>query len=246
MKSNVKSFLENLEELNNSNTVTVKIPSTGNEVEFKLASVSQQKELLSTLFGDSVESIFTRTNVFNRIIEANCKEDLDFLIIDREAIMLAIRKKLFGSSYSIKGVKYDLDNLTPIDTSTLDLTTVVEYDGIVANIAIPTLKTDTDINLKILDDLSKQIGTDNINEKFALIATHEVSKYIADITINDITIVFDEISVYERVKIVSNLPLKLNTEIVNYITVIKELVEQALTLPDGIFVEIAAGFLSGD
>lgn len=247
MKSNVTSFLESLEELNNANTVTIKVPSTGKDVEFKLASVSQQKELISTVFGSDVEGSFKRLNIFNGIIETNSKEDLNFLVVDRDTIILEIRKKLIGNSFFVDGVEFDLNDLKPVDVSSIELTKVIEHDGITVNLAVPTLKTDTTVNKKILDELSKITSElEKIKQNFNLIITHEASKYVVDVTINGMTVVFDEISVYERTKIIDKLPLKLNQKIIDYVSLTKRVSNNALKFQNGIFVEIAAGFLSGD
>lgn len=247
MKSNVTSFLESLEELNNANTITIKIPSTDRGVEFKLASVSQQKELIGTVFGSEVEGAFKRLNIFNDIIETNSKEDLNFLIVDRDTIILEIRKELIGSSFLKDGVEFDLNDLKPIDMSSINLTKVVKHDGITANLAVPTLKIDTTINKKILDELSKiPSELEKIKQNFNLIISHEAAKYVVDVTIDGMTIVFDEISVYERAKIIDKLPLKLNQKIIDYVSSTKRSLDTALTFSNGIFVEIAAGFLSGD
>ena len=76
MSSNAKNFLSTLKELNDANTVKVKLPSTGKNAEFKLASVSQQKDLIRTAF-DGVDGVITRTVAVNNIILENSVDDGD-------------------------------------------------------------------------------------------------------------------------------------------------------------------------
>ena len=96
MTSDVKSVLGSLQELNNANTVSIKVPSTGKNVSFKLASVSQQKELLRSAF-DGVDGVIKRANILNKIITDNSTSDTDFLIIDKNVILIELRKASVGS-----------------------------------------------------------------------------------------------------------------------------------------------------
>jgi hypothetical protein len=61
-----------------------------------------------------------------------------------------------------------------------------------------------------------------------------------------VVINFDDISVYERVSIVNELPLALNNSIIDYISGTKSIEEESLTFDDGKVVEIDAGFLAAD
>ena len=57
---------------------------------------------------------------------------------------------------------------------------------------------------------------------------------------------FEDISVYERVSIVNELPLALNNNIIDYISGTKTVETESLTFDDGNVVEIDAGFLAAD
>ena len=121
MKSDVKSLLTNLQELNDANTIKVNVPSLGKNLEFKLASVSQQKELIRTMF-DGIDGVIKRTNIFNKLITDNCMaEDVEFLISDRQSILVDIRKNTIGSKYKLKGVEYDLNDLPALDMKSFKL-----------------------------------------------------------------------------------------------------------------------------
>lgn len=246
MKSNVKNLLGSLKELNESNTIKVTVPSTGKKVDFKLASVSQQKELIRTVF-DGIDGVIKRTNIFNKLIKDNCTEDVDFLLIDRQSILIDIRKETIGAEYKLKDVVYDLNDLKPFDKSSIKLKKKVTHDGITVNLAVPTLALDTEINSKIEAEFAKVTSEDEkVKQSLDLIVSYETAKYIVDVTVGDETIEFSDISAYERKEVVNNLPLALNNKILDYIGTIKDATDKSLTLSDEVVVEIDSNFLSAD
>lgn len=246
MKSNVKNLLGSLKELNESNTIKITVPSTGKKVDFKLASVSQQKELIRTVF-DGIDGVIKRTNIFNKLIKDNCVEDVDFLLFDRQSILIDIRKETIGAEYKLKDVVYDLNDLQPFDKSSIKLKKKVTHDGITVNLTVPTLTLDTEINSKIEAEFAKVTSEDEkVKQSLDLIVSYETSKYIVDVTVGDETIEFCDISAYERKEVVNNLPLALNNKILDYIGTIKEATDKALTLSDEVVVEIDSNFLSAD
>jgi len=154
MDSNVKSFLSNLQELNETNTATIKVPSTGKNASFKLASISQQKELLRSAF-DGVDGVIRRANILNKIITDNSKSDVEFLLIDKFAILIGLRKQSIGRDITIKEERYNLDDLPQIKKSDIKLTDTVSVDNITVNLKVPTLKLDSEINSKLEKELAK-------------------------------------------------------------------------------------------
>lgn len=246
MTSDVKSVLGSLKELNNANTVTIKVPSTGKNVSFKLASVSQQKELLRSAF-DGVDGVIKRANILNKIITDNSTEDVDFLITDKNVILIELRKASVGSDITIKDVKYDLNDLSVFKKSDIKLKGSVTHDGITAKLKVPNLTLDTEINTKLGAELAKVTDQqEKIKQSIDVVVSYETSKYIDSIKVGDAVIVFDEISSYERREIVNNLPLKLSNKILDYIGEIKEVTDIAITFDEEVIVEIDASFLSAD
>lgn len=246
MTSDVKSVLGSLKELNNANTVTIKVPSTGKNVSFKLASVSQQKELLRSAF-DGVDGVIKRANILNKIITDNSTEDVDFLITDKNVILIELRKASVGSDIIIKDVKYNLNDLSVFKKSDIKLKGSVTHDGITAKLKVPNLTLDTEINTKLGAELAKVTDQqEKIKQSIDVVVSYETSKYIDSIKVGDAVIVFDEISSYERREIVNNLPLKLSNKILDYIGEIKEVTDIAITFDEEVIVEIDASFLSAD
>tara|TARA_R110000765_G_scaffold27387_2_gene66536 strand:- start:753 stop:1508 length:756 start_codon:yes stop_codon:yes gene_type:complete len=246
MTSDVKSVLGSLQELNNANTVSIKVPSTGKNVSFKLASVSQQKELLRSAF-DGVDGVIKRANILNKIITDNSTSDTDFLIIDKNVILIELRKASVGSDITIKDVKYDLNDLPTFKKSDVKLKGTVTHDGITAKLKVPNLTLDTEINTKLGTELAKVTDQqEKIKQSIDVVVSYETSKYIDSIKIGDAVIVFDQISSFERREIVNNLPLKLSNKILDYIGEVKEVTDLSITFDEEVIVEIDASFLSAD
>jgi hypothetical protein len=246
MTSDVKSVLGSLQELNNATTVAIKIPSTGKNVSFKLASVSQQKELLRSAF-DGVDGVIKRANILNKIITDNSTTDNDFLITDRNVILVELRKASIGSNIIIKESEYDLNDLPTFKKSEVKFKTTVTHDGITVKLKVPTLVIDTEINKKLGTELAKVTDQqEKVKQSIDIVVSYETSKYIDSIKVSDAVIVFDAISSYERREIVNNLPLKLSNMILDYIGSIKAATDQVITFDGEVMLEIDASFLSAD
>jgi len=246
MDSNVKSFLSNLQELNETNTATIKVPSTGKNASFKLASISQQKELLRSAF-DGVDGVIQRANILNKIITDNSKSDVEFLLIDKFAILIGLRKQSIGKNVTIKDEKYNLDDLPQIKKSDVKLTDTISADNINVKVKVPTLKLDSEINSKLEKELAKyQDQEEKIKQSVDVVVSYETTKYIDSIEIGEAKVIFEDISAYERKEIVNNLPLALNNKILDYIGEIKQAMDKTIKFSEEVIVEFDASFLSTD
>ena len=246
MSSTARSFLNKLKDINEANTVTVKVPSLEKNIDLKLISVSQQKDMLRTAF-DGVDGIIARSVVSNKIITDNIVGEDELLTIDKPAIFIALRTESLGTAITVKGVEYDLTNVTPIKKSDVKLKHTVTHDDIKVDLAVPTLAIDSEVSAKLAKEIAKVETTDDkIKAGIDIVISHESAKYIDKVTVGEDTIMFAEISVHERVDIVNNLPLSLNNDIVSYIGSIKEATDKAMTVAEEVVVEIDASFLSGD
>jgi len=246
MSSDVKSFLNSLQELNNANTVTVKIPSIAKKASFKLASVSQQKKLISSAF-DGIDGVVKRVNIFNDLITDNSVEDQEYLIIDKPAILLGLRRESVGSKITINDAEYDIDDLPSIKKSDVKLKSTVSHDEIAVDLSVPTLSIDSAINNKLIAELAKITDpSEKLKQSVGMVVSYETSKYIDSIKIGENTVVFSDISSFERKEIVNNLPLKLSNKILDYISSIKKVTDRAVTFDQEVMIEINVSFLSTD
>ena len=246
MSSTAKSFLTKLKDINDANTVKVKVPSTGKSSEFKLVSISQQKDLLRTAF-DGVDGVITRSIAANNIIIDNSVDTKDFLIIDKPAIFIALRKASIGSKIKVEEKEYDLNSVKPIKKSDVKLKHVAEHDGIKVDLKVPTLAADNEVAKKLATEFAKfESVDDKLKQSIDTVIAYESIKYIDKVMVGEDTIEFTDISVHERVEVINHLPLALNNKIIDYIGSIKEATDNAMTVADEVVVEIDASFLSSD
>lgn len=238
--------MSKLKDLNDANTVKVKVPSIGKNAEFKLASVMQQKDLIRTVF-DGIDGVINRTVAINKIIIENSVDDIEFLIIDKPAILVALRKESIGSTIKIDGKEYDLNVLPAIKKSDVKLTDTIEHDGITVNLKVPTLTVDSEVTKKLAKEFAKvENPEEKIKQSVDIVVAYESAKYIDTVVVGEDKIAFEDISVHERKDIINNLPLAINNKIVDYIGGIKEVVDKALTVDEEVVIDFDASFLSAD
>tara|TARA_R110001592_G_scaffold362106_1_gene674924 strand:+ start:786 stop:1523 length:738 start_codon:yes stop_codon:yes gene_type:complete len=245
VKADVKNFLADLKQVGEANTISIKVPSTNKKATFKQFNVTQQKKLLRSAL-DGVEGSIETGSIFNNIIKDNCDEDIEFLLCDRSHLLLEIRKGSIGDKFSIDEQQYKLSTLKPYDIKEIELKKKFEVNGIEVSLRVPTLDTDTKLNTKLIAEFNKLTDSQKQVQSIELVLIYEIVKYIDSIKIGDIAINFDDISVYERVSIVNELPLALNNIIIDFITGLKKVEEESLTFEDGKVIEIDAGFLAAD
>lgn len=247
MKNDVKSFLTDLKQVNDSRTVSIVVPSTNKKATFKRFSVTQHKQLIRAAFdgiGGNVES----QNIFNKIIKDNCSEEIDFLLCDRDSILLELRKVSVGTDFKINNKTYNLAELKPYDITDIELTaTIVDEDSsLKVDVRVPTLDTDSKINTKAIAELGKLSEDQQRKRSVEILLIYEIAKYIDTVKISDIELKFDDISIYEKVTIINELPMTVNNKIIDYITKTRAVGTKSLTFDDGAEVSIDAGFLSAD
>ncbi len=245
VKADVKNFLADLKQVGEANTISIKVPSTNKKATFKQFNVTQQKKLLRSAL-DGVEGSIETGSIFNNIIKDNCDEDIEFLLCDRSHLLLEIRKGSIGDKFSIDEQQYKLSTLKPYDIKEIELKKKFEVNGIEVSLRVPTLDTDTKLNTKLIAEFNKLTDSQKQVQSIELVLIYEIVKYIDSIKIGDIAINFDDISIYERVSIVNELPLALNNIIIDFITGLKKVEEESLTFEDGKVIEIDAGFLAAD
>lgn len=86
---------------------------------------------------------------------------------------------------------------------------------------VPTLVAENQVISTCVDILKKEADKD-VGKSLSEIYTYEITKYIKSLTVADDVINFSDISVRDRVKIVNNLPLSINKQIIEFIQEIKQ------------------------
>jgi hypothetical protein len=119
-------------------------------------------------------------------------------------------------------------------------TAVVEGNGFSINLKIPTLKDENKIISACIEEIRKTT-VDDISKNVSLIMSYELPKFIESITFGTETLIFKELSMSERSKIIDNLPADVTANISNFISIVRQYEEDIMTV-DGITVDIDSSF----
>lgn len=241
---NFKDFIQDLESINKTNNISIKVPTSSKSLKFKLISVAQHKELLKSAF-EGYEGVIRSSVIFNDIITSSCESEYEFSLLDRAPILLKLREASIGGDVTINSEKYNISDLAE-QTDKFDAQNVYECNGIEVELKVPTLARDTKVSEKVISEFHKLSDADKETESINLVLSYEIIKYIESVKLNDSVFVFDEYNLYECKKLVDALPLKLNNMIIEFITAFRDHENSSLTFNDGTILEIDASFLSSE
>ena len=217
MSNNVSSFISDLRDLANKETVSIIVPSINKPVKFKPLSVKQQKDALKASLA-GVHGTLLFFNTINTILEENSEDNIDFTIQDRAYIIIQLRNNALGSMYVKGGKTYDLTNSFVQLPKAPNLN--IEYKGIRVKLSTPTLKIDTAINQKCAQEI-KNKQAEEIADVVDIMYAYEILKFVESVEFNDEVIEFNALSLKSKKEVVEVLPLALNKEILTAITNIK-------------------------
>jgi hypothetical protein len=243
--SNIKSFIDELKQLNEKDCINAFIPSLKKSSPFKVLSVKQHRDIIKTVV-DGVEGSILISKVFNDIVTENSIKEVTFKLYDRNKILLDMRKEILGDKVTVNNNSYSLNtlptyNFTPEDTKEF------EYNGIKVLAEIPTLDIDSKITEKSVVEISKFSAEDNkVGNSINVLLVYELIKFIKTIELQDSVLLFSDLSTYDKKTIVENLPIKLNNMVLDFIAKYKEQEQEFYTFSDGTKLSIDAGFLTGE
>lgn len=241
--SNIKSFIDELKQLSNSDHFSVFVPSLNKEIKFRAFSVKQHKDLMKSAL-DGVEGSLKMYNIFNDIISSNSLEPVEFSIYDRTKILVDLRKQCISEFVTISDAEYNLNDL-PQFNFIFDCNQKFKYKKISADVSLPSLEVDSNITEKSVIEFSKFSSEDKkIGNSLSILLVYELMKYINTITIDDTVINFAEINTVDKKAIIDNLPLRLINDILDYIAKFKDYEQSLFTFSDGTKLTIDASFLS--
>jgi hypothetical protein len=218
----VTSILSKLKEINESDLISVHVPSLNKNIKFKTISVKQQKDLIKSGMDGALGGIVI-SNVINQIIIDNSTEKHDFLVVDKIPIVLALRSKAFGSTFELKtenkNVFFNLEGLlkTPLKFSNIiNQELIFEEHKISLELSVLSLEEDIKINNFQLEKLKKAKDED-LSETVGSLFVYEILKFVSKITVGADEINMKEFPIKDRLTIVENLPATINNEILDYI-----------------------------
>lgn len=243
--SDIKSFLNELKQLNEKDCFDVYVPSVDKNIPFKALSVKQHKDIVKTLLS-GIEGNVLVTKVFNDIIQENSLEPVNFKHYDRSKILVEIRRKSIGNKVTIDEQDYLITDLPEYNAKFIE-GTEFKYRGIIVKVNIPTLELDSKITEKCVIEISKFTADDKkLGNSINILLAYELMKFIETIQIDDTNIVFSETGTYDKKNIIENLPLKLNNDILEFITNYKEYEQELFTYSDGVKLNIDGSFLTSE
>jgi hypothetical protein len=243
--SDIKSFLDELKQLNDKDCFNIFVPSINKKVSFKAFSVKQHRDIIKTML-EGVEGTISASKLLNTIIKENSTQDIEFKYYDRNKILLDIRRQITGDSVTIKDTLYSIDSLPPFNF-TFKEEEEFEYSGITVKMKIPTLEEDSKITEKSVIEISKFVANDKkVGNSVSTLLIYELMKFIQSIQIEDTIINFSEQSTINKKNIIENLPLKLNNILLEFIAKYKEYEQEFFTFSDGTKLNIDASFLVGE
>ena len=230
MEQNVKQLLENIKELNQQK-INVLVPSTNKQHEFSLISFKQQKEIITIIDGAIGALKFQK--ILNDIIMQNSSSD-EFLMTDKFPIILKLRVESIGNTLTVDGDTIDLnDIITRIEKFNYPKLEPIETNNLKIELSIPTLREENKIIQESINNVKKDLFDEDISKNISELYTYEIVKFIDSISFGEYKIQFRELSIFDRYKIVENLPLDINNKIISNIQKIKQAEIDFLTVRVG-------------
>ena len=218
----ISNILSKLNELNNSNLVSVYVPSIKKEMEFKPLSVKQQKDLIKSGL-DGYLSGITISNIIGEIILDNSIEKYDYLVTDKLPILLALRKQAFGNIFILKEddleTKFDLDDILNnqlIYSFDSQVEIKLANSDVIAHVDVIKMKDDIKINQFQLEKLRKN-KDEIISETVGSMFIYEIVKFVTKIIIGKDELDLTSLPIKDRLTIIELVPVTLNNSILEYI-----------------------------
>ena len=227
------TLVNKLKEINSNNLVDVFVPSLNKKVKFTPLSVKQQKDIIKTGL-EGTTAVIMLNNIFNDIMVKNSTEKKTLNIIDRSAVILALRVDAFGSKYTSDGNTYDLGKILKKQLE-IPAETKIKYtykDIINITLDIPTIDQDTSINTYLLDMFKKNEDTP-ISDAIGSIYIYEILKYFSEITVDDTEINFSTLnSISTKISVLENLPAGILTDLIKFVQSYRDIETNYLTLDE--------------
>lgn len=227
--------LETLNQVSETYTVDIWIPSKKEFYKFKQLDGKQQKELLGAAMDTSVYNT-SFIKVFYNIIKTNIitndKTIVDsFTLADKAAVALYLRSKISNavgvylddSKDSVRNIDIDevLSKLkTYVSPEEKVFSSTNEQFELKVLVKYPTIKVEYDYDTQFKDNKKPdEIKTTEDIQKIVTSAfVGETSKYINKITINSNDVSFENLKFEDRIKLIEKLPSSLIQRIIDQIS----------------------------
>jgi hypothetical protein len=234
--TSIKSFLSILE---TQSQQFKKIDLFDTEVELRPLSFKQQK-LLITSGLNGVAGVLSFLKILNDILIENTSDN-DLKVYHKIPLVLHLKNAISNVDLvrndTVIKMEDIIKNIKPFNHKD---TAVVEGNGFSINLKIPTLKDENKIISACIEEIRKTT-VDDISKNVSLIMSYELPKFIESITFGTETLIFKDLTMNERSKIIDNLPADVTANISNFISIVRQYEEDIMTV-DGITVDIDSSF----
>jgi hypothetical protein len=245
----VSNILSKLKEINDSNLVSVYVPSAKKQLSFKPLSVKQQKDLIKSGLDGSLSGI-TISNIINQIILDNSVEKHNFLVTDKYPIIISLRRQSFGNVVTLNQdnteIQYNLDTiLSEKLIFSQENSTIIELSNtnLKIQLNLVSMEEDTKFNNIQLEKTRKN-KDEEISDTVGSLFIYEIVKFITEIEIGEETVIdMSKLPIKDRLTIVENLPATINNYILDYIHTFRKEESEYITV-DGNILPIDARLFS--
>ena len=235
----IDGLLKQLEQANQSNLITVDIPSKNTTCDFKQLTVKQQSTLITSVITQETDAnAFSYNRSASTIIADNNVGGVDISLADRGPILVQLRVDTLGPDIIIGDTTWNVSErkfvYTDQEREMINNTHTCSVSGMSVQYTTPTLSHDMALNAEAEDRWVEEEAADIISELFKL----ELAKFITSIEIPDqqLEIHLKDLNVDDQLRVCDTLPVKITKEVMSYIQDIKLLEGQLLSLDEETFI----------
>jgi len=233
----VNDIINLLQAVEQETSFNVFVPSLQKNVKFKPLSTEQLKRILKTVVDSPIYSTeFTIT--INSIIKENCLDktvtDDTLTIYDKLLVVLKLRTASISDNYTFTFTEEEIETYSLAEkTKTISYTEhyedfikhaltfpeeLITIDSCLVTCNLPSLQTENRLEKELHKNAKIDVSTPEelrtiVGETFI----NEVTKFISNISINDIAIDLTNLSFKERIRLVEKLPTKIINQVIKYI-----------------------------
>jgi len=150
-------------------------------------------------------------------------------VTDKLPIILKLRSESIGKEVKIGDERVDLNKIISkiVKSKKIKLSETISGD-IKVNLEVPLLTQENTIIQATIDAIKKD--GDDMGKNIGSAYTYEIVKYIREIEFDGGSIIFIDIPIKDRVKIVDNLPISINQKVIDFIQNINKIEKEWLTV----------------
>lgn len=232
----IKDFLAVLE---TQNEKIEKIDLFDEKVELKPLSFKQQKTLITSGL-NGVVGVLSFLKILNDILIENTGNQ-NLKVYHKIPLVLHLRKCISDSELVRNDVTIKIDDIIKnVKPFKENQSAIVEGDGFSINLKVPTLKEENRIISACVEELKKSTS-DDVGKHVSLIMSYELPKFIESISFGSETLVFSELSMNDKSRIIDNLPADITANISNFISLVRQYEEDIMTV-NGVTIDIDSSF----